>query len=148
MGVLVSHRVGFPAHCVDAGYFGGVDVACFAASWGSDCPETSRFLRKVGEFAQLDKELIESVIREEEDRFYKYFVDTADFFTEIKNGLPYEVYTIADSTYALGVSKFLINELGYSPKRAFLIDNVPERYSLRAISGRAGRAANEPPCAQ
>jgi nitrogenase molybdenum-iron protein beta chain len=90
--------------------------------------ETSRFLREVGRFAGLDQKLVEKVIAQEEERFYKYFVDTADFFTEIKNGLPYELYTIADSTYALGVSKFLIHELGYTPKRAFLIDNVPERY--------------------
>ncbi len=90
--------------------------------------ETSRFLKAVAEFAGLDKESIGAIIEEEEDRFYKYFVDTADFFTEIKNGLPYELYTIADSTYALGVSKFLFNELGYTPKRAFIIDNVPERY--------------------
>ncbi len=90
--------------------------------------ETSRFLRTVGEFGGVEKEKVDAVIREEEERFYKYFVDTADFFTEIKNGLPYELYTIADSTYALGVSKYLINELGYTPKRAFLIDLVPERY--------------------
>ncbi|MDP4178616.1 MAG: nitrogenase component 1 [Bacillota bacterium] len=90
---------------------------------------TSKFLRKVGEFANVDKEKIESVISKEEKRFYKYFVGAADFFTEVKNGLPYELYTIADSTYALGASNFLINELGYVPKQAFITDNVPEKYT-------------------
>lgn len=90
--------------------------------------ETSRFLRTVGDFAEIEKDKVEEIIRKQEERFYKYFVDTADFFTEIKNGLPYELYTIADATYGLGVSKFLIQELGYTPKRAFLIDHVPERY--------------------
>jgi nitrogenase molybdenum-iron protein beta chain len=89
---------------------------------------TSEFLRKVGEFANIDKEKVEDVISKEEKRFYQYFVGAADFFTEIKNGLPYELYTIADSTYALGASNFLINELGYIPKQAFITDNVPERY--------------------
>jgi len=89
---------------------------------------TSGFLRKVGEFANIDQSIIEGVILKEEKRFYKYFVDAADFFTEIKNGLPYELYTIADSIYSLGASNFLINELGYIPKHAFITDNIPERY--------------------
>lgn len=89
---------------------------------------TSEFLRKVGNFANIDKEKVEEVISREEKRFYQYFIGAADFFTEIKNGLPYELYTIADSTYALGASNFLINELGYIPKQAFITDNVPERY--------------------
>lgn len=90
---------------------------------------TSEFLKEVGEFANIDKEKVQRVIVENEKRFYKYFIGAADFFTEIKNGLPYELYTIADSTYALGASNFLINELGYVPKQAFITDNVPERYT-------------------
>ena len=89
---------------------------------------TSEFLREVGKFANIDKEKVKEVISKEENRFYQYFVGAADFFTEIKNGLPYELYTIADSTYALGSSNFLINELGYIPKQAFITDNVPERH--------------------
>jgi len=83
----------------------------------------------VGAEATSDKEKIEEVISKEENRYYQYFVGAADFFTEIKNELPYELYTIADSTYALGASNFLINELGYIPKQAFITDNVPERYT-------------------
>jgi nitrogenase molybdenum-iron protein beta chain len=90
---------------------------------------TSEFLREVGKFANIDEEKVEEVISKEEKRFYQYFVGAADFFTEIKNGLPYELYTIADSTYALGASNFLINELGYIPKQVFITDNVPERYT-------------------
>jgi len=46
----------------------------------------------------------------------------------MKNALPYELYTISDSAYALSASNFLINELGYIPKKAFITDNTPERY--------------------
>jgi nitrogenase molybdenum-iron protein beta chain len=90
--------------------------------------QTSIFLRKVADFAGIDSEVVEKVIEKEEKRFYSYFIDAADFFTETRNGLPYELYTIADSAYAIGTSKFLVNELGYAPKRAFLIDKVPEKY--------------------
>lgn len=89
---------------------------------------TSKFLRTVGEFANLDKDKVEQVIKEEEFSFYKYFLDIGDFIAEARAGLPFELYTIADSAYAIGASNFLINELGYVPKGAFLIDNVPEKY--------------------
>lgn len=95
---------------------------------------TSEFLRKVGEFANIDNEKVETVIAKEERRFYQYFIGAADFFTEVKNGLPYELYTISDSTYALGASNFLINELGYIPKQVFITDNVPEKYKNKITS--------------
>lgn len=37
-------------------------------------------------------------------------------------------YIIADATYALGISKFLINELGFIPKGHFVVDNPSEKY--------------------
>lgn len=94
---------------------------------------TSKFLRKVAEFANIDKEKVEAVIAKEEKRFYQFFVAAGDFFTEVRNGLPYELYTIADSTYALGSSDFLINELGYIPKQAFITDNAPEIYRRKIV---------------
>lgn len=95
---------------------------------------TSEFLRTVGEFANLDKDRVEQVIKEEEFSFYKYFLDTADFLVEARAGLPFELYTIADSAYAIGTSNFLINELGYVPKGSFLIDNVPNKYRENIIN--------------
>ncbi|MFH0975240.1 MAG: nitrogenase component 1 [Spirochaetota bacterium] len=89
---------------------------------------TSSFLKAVGEFAGIDPKKIETVIRKEEERYYKYFIGVADFFTEIRMILPYELYTISDSAYAIGASSFLINEMGYSPKKAFITDNVPAKY--------------------
>ncbi|MBQ2318312.1 MAG: hydrogenase [Lachnospiraceae bacterium] len=89
---------------------------------------TSEFLRTVASFAEIDPEVVEAVIAKEEERFYSYFTDAADFFTETRNGLPYELYTIADSAYGIGASKFLIRELGFAPKRAFVIENVPQKY--------------------
>lgn len=90
---------------------------------------TSEFLREVGKYAKINKEKIEKVISKQENRFYQYFVGASEFFTEMKNGLPYELYTIADSTYTLGASNFLINELGYIPKQAYITDNVPDKYN-------------------
>ncbi|MFL0194041.1 nitrogenase component 1 [Clostridium sp. WILCCON 0269] len=95
---------------------------------------TSKFLRTVSEFANLDKDRVEQVIKEEEFSFYKYFLDTGDFFAEARAELPYELYTIADSAYGIGASSFLINEVGYVPKGSFLIDNVPDKYKENIVN--------------
>lgn len=87
--------------------------------------EASRFLRKVGKFADLDEEKVELVIEKEEKRFYDYFISISDFIAEYRNNLPVELYTVADSTYAIGVSSFLVNELGFIPKGIYAIDDPP-----------------------
>lgn len=83
---------------------------------------TSKFLREVGKFAGLDHEQVESFILEEERRFYSYFVGLADFGTDMREKLPNELYTVADSEYTLGTVDFLVNELGLTHKKSFLVD--------------------------
>jgi nitrogenase molybdenum-iron protein beta chain len=87
--------------------------------------ETSSFLRAVGIFAGLPETAVEGVIKKEEDRFYKYLVSMIDFLAEFRNNLPSELYTVADSGYGIGVSSFLINEVGYIPRGLYLTDGPP-----------------------
>lgn len=88
--------------------------------------ETSKFLRTVGEFANLDKDKIEQVILKEEKKFYDYFLSVVDFIGEYRSNLPVELYTVADSTYALGTTNFLVNELGLLPQAVYVTDNPPK----------------------
>lgn len=90
--------------------------------------ETSRFLRQVGEFLHLDTEKVESYIRREEEKYYAHIEKTADFMQEFRYGIPRKVYSITDATYALGFSRFLLNELGIVPGLQCIVDNVPEKY--------------------
>ncbi|MDR1204154.1 MAG: hydrogenase [Peptococcaceae bacterium] len=85
--------------------------------------ETSAFLRAVGEYAQLSKETVERIIAEEERRYYDYFVSIGDFIALYQNNLPYELYTSADSLYAIGITKYLENEVGYIPKGIYITDD-------------------------
>ena len=87
---------------------------------------TSQFLRSVGESLNLDSENVEKIIKKEEDRFYNYLVSFADFVAEYKGALPYELYVVGDSLYSLGVTDFLVNELGYTPKGVYLDDDPPK----------------------
>lgn len=90
--------------------------------------ETSKFLRGVAEFGDLDKNIVEAFIKKEEEKFYSHIERTADFMLEFRYGLPRRFYTILDATYAVGFSKFLLNELGIIPAKQFIIDDTPEKY--------------------
>ena len=88
--------------------------------------ETSKFLRTVGEFAGVDKEKVESVIKEHED--YYYLIERyADLFLE--NRVINKQFTvIADAQYSLGITKFLVNDLGLVPAKQFVVDDTPKAY--------------------
>jgi nitrogenase molybdenum-iron protein beta chain len=98
--------------------------------------ETSAFLREAGAFAGLADPVVEKVIKKEESRFYKYLVSMVDFLAEYRNNLPSELYTVADSSYGIGVSSFLVNEVGYIPKGLYLTDGPAESH-INLIAGTA-----------
>ena len=90
--------------------------------------ETNEFLKTVGTFAGIGEEKINAVIEKEEHKYYGYVNSMAEFLTENKPILAQDFYTIADSTYALGISNFLINEFSFFPKTQFIIDNPDSKY--------------------
>lgn len=90
--------------------------------------ETSAFLRAVAEFGNLDKEKVEAYIDREEKKFYSHIDKMASFMLEFRYGIPRRFYTIADSSTALGFSKFFLNELGIIPGIQFIVDDTPEKY--------------------
>jgi nitrogenase molybdenum-iron protein beta chain len=90
--------------------------------------ETSNFLRTVAEFAGTLSEETEKFVVEQEDEFYHYIVRAADVLTEYRLNQPKRFYNINDASYALGFSKFLVNELGYFPIHQFINEDVPEEY--------------------
>lgn len=102
---------------------------------------TRKFLRTVGAYAGLPRGQVEAVIQREEKRFYDYFVVLGDFIVDMSNNIPFELYTVADSAYALGTTDYLVNEMGLLPKGIYLMDEpvssfVPEiRGALKHICG-------------
>lgn len=90
--------------------------------------ETGKFLRQVGEFGGLETADVEAFIEKEEHKFYACFERMADFLLEFRYGLPRRFYSILDATYAIGFSKFLLNELGIVPDRQFVVDDAPESF--------------------
>jgi len=89
--------------------------------------ETSKFLRAVGEFAGVDSEKVEAVIKEHEDYYYYLIGRYADLFLE--NRVINKQFTVvADAQYSLGITKFLVNDLGLVPAKQFVVDDTPKNY--------------------
>ena len=94
--------------------------------------ETSKFLRAVGEFAGVDEEKVEEVIKEHEDYYYYLIERYADLFLE--NRVINKQFTvIADAQYSLGITKFLVNDLGLVPAKQFVVDDTPKTYRDRIV---------------
>nr|WP_245331543.1 nitrogenase component 1 [Clostridium algifaecis] len=90
--------------------------------------ETSKFIRKVAAFANIDKKLVDEVIKREENEYYHYLTRLADFLIESRYDLPKRFFNINDSAYTLAISKFLVNDLGLLPGHQFITEGVPERF--------------------
>ena len=89
--------------------------------------ETSKFLREVGAFAGIQEEKVESVIKEHEDYYYYLIERYADLFLE--NRVINKQFTVvADAQYSLGITKFLVNDLGLIPAKQFVVDDTPKAY--------------------
>lgn len=95
--------------------------------------ETSKFLRAVAKFGDLDSNQVEKFIKKEESKFYAHIERTADFMLEFRYGIPRRVYSILDASYALGFSKFLLNELGIIPSKQYIVDDTPLEFRAEII---------------
>lgn len=95
--------------------------------------ETERFLRQVLAFAneqgaELDTDAAEKFIRHEREAYYEEIDNLATFLLEFRYGLPNHVHIVHDAGYVLGLSKFLLHEVGIVPKEQFAVDNTPKRF--------------------
>jgi nitrogenase molybdenum-iron protein beta chain len=95
--------------------------------------ETSKFLKTIGEFAKLPSEEVAKVVEEKEKEYFHYLVRSAEFLVQSRYGLPKKFFIIDDSAYALGIGKFLVNDLGLLPSHQFITEDVPEEYREKII---------------
>lgn len=89
--------------------------------------ETGKFLRAVGQFAGVEEAKVEEAIKKHEDYFYYLISRYADLFLE--NRVINKQFTVvADAQYALGITKFLVNDLGLVPAKQFITDDTPKEH--------------------
>ncbi len=89
--------------------------------------ESGKFLRKVGEFAKIDEEKIENIVKEEEDDYYYYIERFADVLLETRS-MSKRFAVVSDSQYSLALTKFFVNDLGLIPTKQYITDDAPEKY--------------------
>ena len=89
--------------------------------------ETSKFVRAVADFAQLPPEPVEKYIEERESEYYGYIERFADIFLETR-AMSRRFSVVADAQYALGITKFLVNDLGRLPANQYVVDDTPAEY--------------------
>ncbi|QIB67973.1 hydrogenase [Aminipila butyrica] len=92
---------------------------------------TTAFVRKVVDFAGIDKEKSEAFIEEEAARYYYFLEHFSEFFSEYWFGLPAKFTTVADAAYNLAITKFFTDQVGLIPVRQIITDNTPEKYRDR-----------------
>jgi nitrogenase molybdenum-iron protein beta chain len=100
--------------------------------------ETTKFLKQLYEFAnkngaKLPKEKIDTFIKREEQAFYEEIDNLATFLLEFRYGLPSYFHILSDSSYVLGLSKFLLHETGIIPKEQFITDQTPDEYQKEIL---------------
>ncbi len=89
--------------------------------------ETSKFLRKVAEYAGIEKEPAEAVITKAEEKYYYYIERYADVFLETRV-MSKRFVVVSDASYSLAVTKFLVNDMGLFPSKQYIVDDTPEIY--------------------
>ncbi len=95
--------------------------------------ETEKFLKKVIKFAVENEAIIDhysaqTFLKKEKKAYYEQIDNLATFRLDFYYGLPNHVHIIHDAGYVLGLSKFLLYEVGIVPKEQFIVDNTPEKY--------------------
>lgn len=89
--------------------------------------ETAKFLHAVAYFAGIPSPAVNRVT-EKHEREYYYLIERASDELVKTRLLPSRFITVADSLYALGITKFLVNDMGLLPQIQFVTDNPPEEY--------------------
>ncbi|HWQ20892.1 MAG TPA: nitrogenase component 1 [Methanotrichaceae archaeon] len=93
--------------------------------------QTSPLLREIARKLDIPDDKVEKVIADEEWRTYRFMEYIGD---ALAIGLPHPyIAVVADSGTAVGVTKFLANELGYLAEVVVVTDNPPEEVRPKIV---------------
>jgi nitrogenase molybdenum-iron protein beta chain len=93
--------------------------------------ETAAFLRQVANATGIDRNAVEAVIADEEQVFWKYMTKLSEAYAFILVNREFGV--VADSSYAVSITRFLTADLGLTPKIVVVTDEPAddERETVR-----------------
>ena len=80
--------------------------------------DTTKFVREVGSALKLDSELVEKVIKEEEDYVYSYLAQSI-------GQLSWKRFAVAgDASNAIGFTRYLANDYSFSPVLVIITEQI------------------------
>jgi nitrogenase molybdenum-iron protein beta chain len=126
LNIVVSHVYGVEAAQVFEEVHG---TPCLITSLPIGPEATDRFLRQVGEALQMDPSRIDGVIHREHRLYYQYLEPLIEGYNDLD--LQRYVIVIGDANYALSVTKFLADDLGWLPELAVFTDQLDETEQQR-----------------
>ena len=90
----------------------------------------AELVRKLAESFGLDTKMTEEVIRERYERYYYYFDRNLTWLFDMHNqrSLPREFFTNTSASAALSITKYLVCDLGLSPRKIFIPEDVPKKH--------------------
>ncbi len=91
--------------------------------------ETTRFLRELAEYADLDKSVVEQYIDQNERRYY-YYVNRSIAWIYGCRVLPKKFFINSSASASLSLHRYLVNDLGLIPEQIFISEDVPEEYQV------------------
>jgi nitrogenase molybdenum-iron protein beta chain len=90
---------------------------------------TDRFLREVGKVLQLEQTRIDEVIAAEHRLYYYYLEPLIEGYNDLD--MQRYVIVIGDANYAVSVTKFLADDLGWLPELVVFTDQLDESEQQR-----------------
>jgi nitrogenase molybdenum-iron protein beta chain len=95
--------------------------------------DTKLFYDKLAAFAKVDISAAKKIIEGEEDRYY-YYINHHLRFIYTCRVAPKEFFINSSAGVAVALTKFLINDLGFLPRKIFINENVSEEYHEKIYS--------------
>jgi nitrogenase molybdenum-iron protein beta chain len=95
--------------------------------------ETAKFIRELVAYAHLNREKAERYIEDQEDRYWDFIKRNITWLYDDHNtrNRPREFYFNASAGQTLALTKYLVNDLGLSPRKLFISEEVPEEHHER-----------------
>ena len=90
----------------------------------------AELVRCLTEAAGLDRKRTEEIIKDRYERYYYYFDRNLTWLFDMHNqrSLPREFFANTSASAALSVTKYLVSDLGLSPRKIFIPEDVPKKH--------------------
>jgi nitrogenase molybdenum-iron protein beta chain len=104
---------------------------------------TEKFLYKIADLLDIDKERVHQVIVNEKSHYYTYIERAADLYTDAD--FQHYFVVVSNSNYVYPVTKFISDDIGWIPLLSVVTDNLQEEQKESIIKNFKDFEYSKPP---